>query len=363
VKSMAAVAYRPHEDMVIREIEVAAPQEGEVLVEIKATGLCHSDLHALEGTLKFAVGFPGIPGHEGAGIVVDVGPGVTTLKPGDHVVPFPAECRQCSLCLSGKTGLCEKAFGDYLATSRLFVDGQQAYPFQGIGTFTNYTVVREICLAKVREDAPFDQLSYLGCGVATGLGAALFTAEVTPGSSVIVFGIGGIGLNIIQGARFAGATQIIAVDTNPAKEAMARKMGATDWINPREIAGDLVGHLREITRGGADYTFEAVGNVNLMRQALESARIGWGVCTVVGMAPDGETVPVLPLDLILGRKLQGCAMGGVKGRSQIPVLADWMVQGKIDVGSLITAHLPLERINEGYEMMRRGEGIRTVVMF
>lgn len=362
MKSNAAVAFRPHEEMQIREIDVAAPQEGEVVVQIKATGLCHSDLHALEGTLKFAVGFPGIPGHEGAGVVVDVGPGVTSLKPGDHVVPFPAECRQCDLCLSGKTGLCEKAFGDWLATSRLFVDGQQAYPFQGLGTFSEYTVVREICLAKVREDAPFDQLSYLGCGVATGLGSALFVAKVTPGSSAIIFGMGGIGLNIVQGARFAGATQIVAVDTNPQKESMARKMGATDFVNPKDH-DDLVGHLREITRGGGDFTFEAVGNVNLMRQTLDCAKIGWGICTIVGISPDGELLKVLPLDVIVGRKLQGSAMGGVKGRTMIPRLADWMVEGKIDVGSLITAHLPLERINEGYDMMRRGEGIRTVVTF
>lgn len=349
--------------MVVREIEVEAPIEGEVLIEVKATGLCHSDLHALEGTLTFAVGFPGIPGHEAAGIVVDVGPGVTTLKPGDHVVPFPAECRECSLCLSGKTGLCEKAFGDYRETSRLIVDGIRAYPFQGLGTFSNYTVAREICLAKVREDAPFDQLSYLGCGVATGLGAALFTAKVSPGATVIVFGMGGIGLNIIQGARFAGATRIIGVDVNPKKEAMARRMGATDWVNPTAVEGPLVGHLNELTGGGADFTFEAVGSIRLMRQALECARIGWGVCTIVGMAPAGEAIEILPLDLILGRKLQGSAMGGVKGRTQIPLLADWMVSGKIDVSSLITAHLPLERINEGYDMMRRGEGIRTVVTF
>lgn len=362
MKSRAAVAFRTHEPMEVREIDVMAPEVGEVLVQIKATGLCHSDLHALEGTLKFAVGFPGIPGHEGAGIVVDVGPGVTSLKPGDHVVPFPAECRQCDLCLSGKTGLCEQAFGDYLATSRLFIDGQPAYPFQGIGTFAEYTVVREICLAKVRPDAPFDQLCYLGCGVSTGLGAALFTAKVSPGSSVVVFGLGGIGLNIVQGARFAGATQIIAVDTNPAKEAMARRMGATDFVNPHAV-DDVVGHLRELTRGGADFTFEAVGNVKLMRQALDVARIGWGTCTIVGMAPDGDLLEVMPLDLILGRKLQGSAMGGVKGRTMIPQLADWMVQRRIDVGSLITGHLPLERINDGYEMMRRGEGIRTVVTF
>jgi S-(hydroxymethyl)glutathione dehydrogenase/alcohol dehydrogenase len=363
MKTLAAVAFRPHEPMVVREVDLAPPRRGEVLVQIKATGLCHSDLHGLDGEMTTGIGFPGIPGHEGAGVVAEVGAGVVGLKPGDHVVPFPAECRQCSLCLSGKTGLCEEAFVDFAQTSRFSVDGVRAFPFQGLGVFSQYTVVREICLAKVRSDAPFDLLSYLGCGVATGFGAAVFTAKVTPGASVIVFGIGGVGLNIVQGARLCGAAQIVAVDTNPAKEAIARKLGATDWVNPRESSDDVVGRLNELTLGGADFTFEAAGNIKLMGQALKSARIGWGVCTIVGMAPDGETLPVAPLDLVLGRKLQGSAMGGVKGRTQIPQLADWMMQGRIDVASLITAHLPLERINEGFDMMRRGNGVRTVVTF
>lgn len=362
VKSMAAVAYKPNEDMKIEEIEVAPPQEGEVLIEIKATGLCHSDLHMLEGKWDFNVGWPGIPGHEASGIVADVGPGVKHLKPGDHVVPFLAECGTCPSCLSDKTNLCDNAQIDFLANSRYFVNGQKAFPFQGLGTFTNYAVAREFCVAKVRDDAPFDQLCYLGCAAATGIGAVMFTAKVESGSSVAAFGLGGVGLNVIQGARMAGATTIVAVDTNPAKEAMARKMGATHFVNPRQIEGDVVSHIHQLTGGGADYTFECVGNVNLIKTAFEASHMKWGVCTVIGIAPDNELVSLLPIFLVTGRKIQGSPMGNVK-RHQIPQLADWMMEGKIDVSSLVTAHLSLEQINEGYEMMKRGEGIRSVVMF
>ena len=364
ILSKAAIAYEPKRPMEIEMIEVDPPQDGEVLVEVKATGLCHSDLHGLEGESSMLCGFPGLPGHEAAGIVREVGPGVKTLKPGDHVVAFIAECGHCGSCLSGKTNMCDAQLIDFRATSRFKVrGGARAYPFWGLGTFTNFSVIREIALVKVREDAPFEQLCYLGCGATTGLGAALVTAKVTPGSSVIVFGLGGIGLNVVQGARFAGATKIIAVDTNPAKEAIARKMGATDVVNPKTVNGDLVGHLHELTGGGADFTFEAVGNTRLMRTAFESARFGWGVCTVIGIAPDNDVMEILPINLVMGRKLQGSAMGGVKGRAQIPGFVDWLMDGKIDLASLITGRYDLEDINAGYEAMKRGEGIRSVVTF
>jgi S-(hydroxymethyl)glutathione dehydrogenase/alcohol dehydrogenase len=342
-------------------IEVEAPQEGEVLVEIKAAGLCHSDLHALEGSYDATGGFPAILGHEAAGIVVDVGSGVTGLKPGDRVVPFIPECGHCSFCRSGASNLCEASFVP--VPSRFVLGGNKLRTFLGLGTFTNYSVIREISLVKVRDDVPFDKACYFGCGATTGLGAALITAKVAPGSSVIVFGLGGIGLNVIQGARLAGAASIIAVDTNPIKEAIARKLGATEFVNPRNVEGSLSGHFCELTRGGADFTFEAVGNTDLMRQAFDSARIGWGVCTIIGIAPDSAQLSISPIDLITGRKLQGSAMGGAKGRADIPRLIDWMMEGKIDVDSLITAHLGIEQINHGFDMMKRGEGIRSVVTF
>ena len=363
IKSKAAIALSINEDLRIDTIDVDPPQSGEVLVEIKATGLCHSDLHALEGKWNFNVGWPGVLGHEGAGIVREVGPGVTEFKPGDHVVPFIPECGRCPSCSSGKTNMCEASWIDAGPTSRLHLGDQRLHPFLGLGTFSNYTVIRDISLVKVREDAPFDQLCYLGCGATTGLGSVLFTAKVQPGASVIIFGMGGIGLNVVQGARLAGASRIIAVDTNPAKEAMARLMGATDFVNPREVKGDLVGHLNELTCGGADYTFEAVGNVKLMRQAFDSSRIGWGVCTIIGIAPDDDVLELLPTSLITGRSLIGSAMGGVHGKKQIPQLVDWLMDGQIDLGSLITAHLPLEKINDGYAITKRGEGIRSVVTF
>ena len=302
-------------------------------------------------------------GHEGAGVVVEVGSGVTSLKPGDHVLTFPPECGRCPNCESGKTNLCVASFVSSGPRSRFHLGGTRLHPFMGLGTFTNYAVIPEMSLVKVQEGVPFDQLCYLSCGATTGLGSVLFTAKVTPGASVIIFGMGGIGLNVVQGARLAGATTIIAVDTNPTKEAMARQMGATHFVNPRKIDGDLVGHLNELTGGGADFTFEAVGNVKLMRQAFDSARIGWGVCTIIGIAPDDDVLELMPTSLITGRTLIGSAMGGVHGKTQIPQLVDWLIDGKIDLASLITSHLKLEQINEGYDMMKRGEGIRSVVTF
>ena len=364
IKSKAAIAYRPNEPLSIEIITVDSPQEGEVLVQMKATGLCHSDLSALEGKSTFNCGFPGLPGHEGAGIVVEVGPGVTGLKPGDHVVPFLAECMTCRSCKSGKTNLCEQVVIDFAANSRFTIKtGQRAFPFQGLGTFTEYSVIREICLVKVRDDAPFDQLCYFGCAASTGIGAVLNSAKVEPGSSVIAFGMGGVGLNVIQGARLAGAAIIIAVDTNPAKEAISRRMGATHFVNPKTVQGDLVGHLNELTTGGADYTFEAVGNVRLMRQAFDAARYNWGVCTVIGLAGNDDLLEIAPYNLLTGRRLQGSPMGGVKGRSQIPQLVDWMMDGKINVSDLVTEHLSLEHIEDGYDKMKKGEGIRSIVMF
>lgn len=363
IKSKAAVAFERNQDMQIEMIEVDPPQAGEVLIEIKATGLCHSDLHALEGKWNFNTGFPGLLGHEAAGIVREVGAGVTRVKPGDHVVPFIPECGDCPACNSGKTNNCFGSFVDAGPTSRFHLNGQRLHPFMGLGTFTNFSVIREISLVKVREDAPFDQLCYLGCGATTGLGAALFNANVQPGTSAIVFGLGGIGMNVVQGARVAGAKTIIAVDTNPAKEATARQMGATDFVNPRMVEGDLVGHLTDLTGGGADYTFEAVGNTKLMRTAFESANAMWGVCTIIGAAPDTEVLELSPMGLLTGRKLQGSAMGGAHGQKHLPMLVDWMMEGKIDLKSLITNHIELEQINEGYAMMKRGEGIRSVVMF
>ena len=362
IKSKAAVCHSVDAAMVIEEIDVSGPREGEVLVELKATGLCHSDLHGMDGSWDFAAGFPGVFGHEGAGIVREVGPGVTRVKPGDHVLTFAPECGACGFCTSGKTNLCAASFGEFLSASPYSLGNDKLYPFIGLGTFTQFGNFREIALVKVRKDAEFDQVCYFSCGATTGLGAALETAKVTPGSTVIVFGLGGIGLNVVQGARLAGAARIVAVDTNPAKEAIARTMGATEFVNPKTVAGDLVGHIVELTQGGGDFTFEAVGNVKLMRLAFDCTRMGWGTCTIIGIAPDTDVLEVPPTLLIQGKRLIGSPMGGMRG-SQIPALVDRLIDGEIDLTSLITARMPLEAINEGYAMMKRGEGIRSVVVF
>ena len=363
MKSKAAVAFEMGAPLRIEEIDVAPPQAGEVLIEVKAAGLCHSDLHAIEGHWNFNSGFPGLMGHEGAGVVIEVGPGVTRVKPGDHVVPFIPECGVCACCRSGKTNNCEASFVDSGATSRFSIGGRSLHPFLGLGLFSNFAVVRDFTLVPVRRDAPFDRLFYFGCGATTGLSSALFKADVQPGSSVIVFGLGGIGLNVVQGARFAGAKTIIAVDINPARESIARQMGATDFVNPRTVDGDLVGHLNAMTGGGADYTFEAIGNVELMRQAFDTAHFAYGTCTIIGIAPDADLLSLSPTALITGRRLQGAAMGGAVGSEHIPRLVDWMMEGKFDIDSLVTAHLPIEEINEGYAMQKRGEGIRSYVTF
>jgi S-(hydroxymethyl)glutathione dehydrogenase/alcohol dehydrogenase len=362
IKTRAAVAYKPKEPMVVEDVLLDPPGEGEVLVEVKATGLCHTDLGMLEGHSPIPAPFPIVLGHEGAGVVLEVGKGVTGLKPGDHVLSFAAECHVCGGCHSPKGNYCESALTFIGAGPTLQSGDTRIYAGSGLGTFANHMVADQMRLVNIRKDAPFDEACYLSCGATTGLGAALFQAKVEPGSSVIVFGLGGIGLNIIQGARMAGATTIIGVDINDAKGAMAKKLGATAFVNPKQVEGDVVGHLNELTQGGADFTFEAVGNIGLMQQALAAARIGWGVCTIVGVAPMGETIGVSPFDLIMGRKLQGTALGGIRG-SKVPELVDWLMEGKFDLKSLITARLPLDDINAGYDAMIRGEGLRTVVTF
>lgn len=363
IRTKAAVAYEANQPMTVEQVELDSPGEGEVLVELKAAGLCHTDLDVLEGRSPIASTFPVVLGHEGAGVVLEVGAGVSGLKPGDHVVTFAPECQVCGACHSPKGNFCEAVLSGYGTAPSITAAGVRILAGYGIGTFANHLVTTASRLAKVRPDAPFDEISYLSCGATTGIGAALFEAKVEPGSSVVVFGLGGIGLNIIQGARMAGAKTIIGVDINPAKGAMALKLGATHFVDPRTLDADIVGYLIELTQGGADYTFEAVGNVKLMEQALATARIGWGVCTIVGVAPTGEKIGVLPFDLIMGRKLQGTAMGGVRGKSQLPEIVDWLMEGRFDLKSLITARMPLEEINQGYDGMRRGEGLRSIIIF
>ncbi|MCG0995030.1 S-(hydroxymethyl)glutathione dehydrogenase/class III alcohol dehydrogenase [Acetobacter indonesiensis] len=367
----AAVAFEAGKPLEIETVQLEGPKAGEVLVEIKATGLCHTDKYTLSGADPEGL-FPAILGHEGAGIVRDVGPGVTHLKPGDHVIPlYTPECRECKSCLSRKTNLCTSiraTQGKGLmpdGTSRFSFKGQPIHHYMGCSTFANYTVLPEIALAKIRPDAPFDKVCYIGCGVTTGIGAVLFTAKVEPGSTVAVFGLGGIGLNVIQGAKMVGADRIIGIDINPDREAIARKFGMTDFVNPKDLGpnGDIVGHLIELTEGGADYTFECVGNPTLMRQALESAHRGWGVSTIIGVASAGQEISTRPFQLVTGRRWIGSAFGGARGRTDVPKIVDWYMEHKINIDDLITHKLPLEQINEGFDMMAKGESIRTVVEY
>jgi S-(hydroxymethyl)glutathione dehydrogenase/alcohol dehydrogenase len=365
----AAVAFEAGKPLSIETVQLEGPKQGEVLVEIKATGLCHTDKYTLSGADPEGI-FPCILGHEGAGVVVDVGPGVKTLKKGDHVIPlYTPECRECKSCLSRKTNLCtaiRATQGKGLmpdGTSRFSLKGKTIYHYMGCSTFANYTVLPEIALAKVREDAPFDKICYIGCGVTTGIGAVIFTAKVEAGANVVVFGLGGIGLNVVQGAKMVGADMIIGVDVNPAREALGRKFGMTHFVNPKEIKGDLVAHLIELTNGGADYSFECVGNTTLMRQALECCHRGWGVSTIIGVAAAGQEISTRPFQLVTGRRWQGTAFGGARGRTDVPKIVDWYMDRKINIDDLITHKLPLERINEGFDLMARGESIRTVVEF
>jgi S-(hydroxymethyl)glutathione dehydrogenase/alcohol dehydrogenase len=369
VKVRAAVATKAGDPLEITTVDLDGPKAGEVLVEIKATGVCHTDAFTLSGKDPEGL-FPAILGHEGAGVVVETGPGVTTLKPGDHVIPlYIPECRNCPACLSGKTNLCiaiRETQGKGLmpdGTSRFSQAGRMIHHYMGTSTFANYTVVPEIALARVREDAPFDKICYIGCGVTTGLGAVINTAKVQPGDRVVVFGVGGIGLNVIQGARLAGAAMIVAIDVNPARETMARKFGATHFVNPTELKGDLVAHLVDLTRGGADFSFECVGNPKLMRQALECCQRGWGTSVIIGVAGAGEEIATRPFQLVTGRTWKGTAFGGARGRRDVPRIVDWYMERRINIDDLITHTLPLDRINEAFDLMHAGKSIRSVVTF
>ncbi|MEX1107639.1 MAG: S-(hydroxymethyl)glutathione dehydrogenase/class III alcohol dehydrogenase [Dongiaceae bacterium] len=369
MKVRAAVAHKAGAPLVIEEVDLEGPKAGEVLVEIKATGICHTDEFTLSGADPEGL-FPAILGHEGAGIVVDVGPDVKDLKKGDHVIPlYTPECRQCEYCLSRKTNLCQAiraTQGKGLlpdGTTRFSLKGKPIFHYMGTSTFANYTVVPEIALAKIRTDAPFDKVCYIGCGVTTGIGAVINTARVEPGANVVVFGLGGIGLNVLQGARMAGANMIVGVDINPGREALARKFGMTHFVNPKEIKGDVVAHLVELTKGGADYSFECVGNTTLMRQALECCHKGWGVSVIIGVAGAGQEISTRPFQLVTGRVWKGTAFGGARGRTDVPRIVDWYMDKKINIDDLITHVLPLERINEGFDLMHAGKSIRTVVVY
>jgi len=369
MKTRAAVAWEVNKPLVIEEVDLEGPKAGEVLVEIKATGVCHTDEFTRSGADPEGL-FPVIFGHEGAGVVLEVGPGVTSLRAGDHVIPlYTPECRACKTCLSRKSNLCtaiRATQGKGLmpdGTSRFSIKGKAVHHYMGCSTFAQHTVLPEIALAKVRPDAPFDKICYIGCGVTTGVGAVFFTAGVEPGANVVIFGLGGIGLNVVQAARIAGADKIVGVDLNPRREALARKFGLTHFVNPSELTGDLVGHLVELTAGGADYSFECVGNTSLMRQALECCHRGWGESIIIGVAGAGQEIATRPFQLVTGRVWKGTAFGGARGRTDVPKIVDWYMDGKIDIDSLITHKLPLERINEAFDLMHAGESIRAVVEF
>ncbi len=369
MKTRAAVAVEAGKPLVIEEVDLEGPKDNEVLVEIKATGICHTDAFTLSGDDPEGM-FPAILGHEGAGVVAEVGSGVTSVKPGDHVIPlYTPECRQCEYCTSGKTNLCQAirvTQGRGLmpdGTSRFSLGGERVLHYMGTSTFANHTVLPEIAVAKVREDAPFDKICYIGCGVTTGIGAVINTAKVEPGANCVVFGLGGIGLNVIQGLRMVGADMIVGVDINPAREATARKFGMTDFVNPKDLDDDIVGHLVELTRGGADYSFECIGNVNTMRQALECCHKGWGESVIIGVAPAGAEIATRPFQLVTGRVWRGTAFGGAKGRTQVPRIVDWYMDGKIAIDDMITHTMPLDQINDAFDLMHRGESIRSVVIY
>lgn len=365
----AAVAHQAGAPLTIETVQLEGPRAGEVLVEIKATGICHTDQFTLSGADPEGL-FPAILGHEGAGVVVDVGPGVTTLKKGDHVIPlYTPECRQCKSCLSRKTNLCTAIRGTQGkgvmpdGTSRFSFGGKPVLHYMGCSTFANFTVLPEIALAKIREDAPFDKVCYIGCGVTTGIGAVINTAKVQPGDNVIIFGLGGIGLNVVQGARLAGANMIIGVDLNPLRKSLAEKFGMTHFVNPKEVEGDLVPYLVNLTDGGADFSFECIGNVDVMRQALECCHRGWGQSIIIGVAGAGQEIKTRPFQLVTGRVWKGTAFGGARGRTDVPKIVDWYMDGKINIDDLITHKLKLEDINQGFELMHEGKSIRSVVEF
>jgi S-(hydroxymethyl)glutathione dehydrogenase/alcohol dehydrogenase len=370
MKTRAAVAWAAGKPLTIETIEIAGPKPGEVLVEVKATGICHTDQYTLSGSDPEGL-FPAILGHEGAGIVREVGAGVTAVKPGDHVIPlYTPECRQCKTCLSRRSNLCTAIRGTQGkglmpdSTSRFSCDQGTIFHYMGCSTFSNYTVLPEIALAKVREDAPFEKICYIGCGVTTGVGAVVNTAKVWPGANVAVFGLGGIGLNVIQGAKMVGADRIIGIDLNPGREAMARQFGMTDFINPNVIGRDkVVQAVMDLTGGGADFSFECIGNVEVMRQALECCHRGWGESIIIGVAGAGQEIATRPFQLVTGRVWKGTAFGGARGRTDVPKIVDWYMEGKIQIDPLITHVMPLDQINHGFELMEKGESIRSVVLF
>jgi S-(hydroxymethyl)glutathione dehydrogenase / alcohol dehydrogenase len=369
VETRAAVAHKAGEPLTIETVQLDGPKAGEVLVEIKATGICHTDAFTLSGADPEGL-FPAILGHEGAGIVVGTGPGVSSVKAGDHVIPlYTPECRQCEYCLSGKTNLCvairatqgQGVMPD--GTSRFSQGGSKIFHYMGTSTFSNFTVLPEIAVAKIREDAPFDKVCYIGCGVTTGIGAVINTAKVEPGSNAVIFGLGGIGLNVIQGCRLVGADMIVGVDINAGRKALAEKFGMTHFVNPSEVQGDLVPHLVNLTKGGADYSFECIGNVRTMRQALECCHRGWGTSVIIGVAGAGQEISTRPFQLVTGRVWKGTAFGGAKGRTDVPKIVDWYMDGKINIDDLITHKLALGDINTGFDLMHAGESIRSVVVY
>ena len=368
MKSRAAVAFEAGKPLEIAEVDVGGPAAGEVMVEIKATGVCHTDAFTLSGDDPEGA-FPAILGHEGAGVVVEVGEGVKDLKVGDHVIPlYTPECRTCNFCLNPKTNLCQairETQGQGLMpdrTSRFSLDGKPILHYMGCSTFSNYTVLPEIAVAKVREDAPFDKIGYIGCGVTTGIGAVAFTMNVEPGATVAVFGLGGIGLNVIQGAKLVGARRIIGVDLNADKKALATQFGMTDFVNPSEV-DDVVDHLIQMTGGGVDYSFECIGNVNVMRQALECCHKGWGQSCIIGVAGAGQEISTRPFQLVTGRSWRGTAFGGARGRTDVPKIVDWYMEGKIHVDEMITHTMPLTEINTAFDLMHEGKSIRSVVTY
>jgi len=371
MKTRAAIAFEAGKPLEVTDVNLDGPKEGEVMVEIKATGICHTDEFTRSGADPEGA-FPAILGHEGAGVVVETGPGVRSVKPGDHVIPlYTPECRECEYCLNPKTNLCQAVRATQGqgvmpdGTSRFStLDGEGLRHYMGCSTFANHTVLPEIALAKVREDAPFEKICYIGCGVTTGIGAVINTAKVEEGSNCVVFGLGGIGLNVIQGlSRIAGADRIVGVDVNPGKREMAERFGITDFVNPKEVEGDLVPHLVELTGGGADYSFECIGNVATMRQALECAHKGWGESVIIGVAGAGQEISTRPFQLVTGRVWKGTAFGGARGRTDVPKIVDWYMDGKIEIDPMITHTLPHDRINEGFDLMHEGKSIRAVVTY
>ena len=368
MKTRAAVAFEAKKPLEIVELDLEGPKAGEVLVEIKATGVCHTDAYTLDGLDSEGL-FPSILGHEGAGIVREIGAGVTSVKPGDHVIPlYTPECRQCKSCLSGKTNLCtaiRATQGKGLmpdGTSRFSYKGQVIHHYMGCSTFSNFTVLPEIAIAKIREDAPFNSSCYIGCGVTTGVGAVVNTAKVEPGANCIVFGLGGIGLNVIQGLKLVGAAMIVGVDLNPVREEWGRKFGMTHFVNPKTVT-DLVPHLVDLTKGGADYSFDCTGNTDVMRQALEACHRGWGESIIIGVAEAGKEISTRPFQLVTGRVWRGTAFGGAKGRTDVPKIVDWYMEGRIAIDPMITHTMPLERINDAFDLMHRGESIRSVIVY